>query len=50
MLSAGTSVPQEQAQAAKRGGGCPIHGNTEGQVGQASEQPGLHEGDGLGGL
>lgn len=29
------------AQVAQRGGGCPISGNIQYQVGQASEQPGL---------
>lgn len=50
MPSTGTLVPQEQAKAAKRGEECPIHGNTEGQVGQGSQQHHLHEDDGLGGL
>jgi len=27
------------AQVAQRGGGCPIPGNIQGQVGQGSEQP-----------
>lgn len=44
------SSEHEQAQASKRGGGCPTHGNIEGEVGQGSEQHDLHEGDGLGGL
>lgn len=43
-------VPHKRAQTARRGGGCPIHGNIEGQVGQGSEQHDLCEGDGLGGL
>jgi len=31
------------AQVAQRGGGCPLPGNIQGQVGQGSEQPGLVE-------
>ena len=31
------------AQVAQRGGRCPIPGNTQGQVGRGSEQPGLVE-------
>lgn len=31
-------------QVAQRGGGCPVPGNSPGQVGQDSEQPDLVEG------
>lgn len=30
-------------QAVQRGGGCSIHGNSQGQIGQDSKQPGLVE-------
>lgn len=30
-------------QVAQRGGGCPVPGNSQGQVGQDSEQPDLGE-------
>jgi len=39
-----TTSSETPDQVAHRGSGGPIPGNTEGQVGQGSEQPGLVEG------